>query len=204
MTLGQVVYHQGERIETVYLPTTAIFAIFRLTPAGESLGVALVANEGLMGFSACMGEPHASNQVVVQSAGFAYQLSVDVLRRELASTVALQSLIMRYAQMLMTQMAQIAVCAHRHSPREQLCRWMLQTLDHLDSTEIHASKKVFPRILGTHGAQAVEELKKMDQDGVVRYRPGVIKVIDHSYINDSACQCYASLKNEYKRLLMPA
>ncbi|WP_224101016.1 Crp/Fnr family transcriptional regulator [Paraburkholderia caribensis] len=200
MTLGQVVYQQGERIDTVYLPATALFAIFHSTPAGESVGVALVGNEGLVGISACIGEPHAFNRAVVQGAGHAYELSLDVIRQEFASSDALQKLLMRYTQLLIGQMAQIAVCGHHHTPREQLCRWMLQTLDHLESKEIHVSKKVFPSILGTHGSQAIVEIQKFESAGIVRYRPGVIKVLDHAAIAESACGCHGTLKREYRRL----
>ncbi len=200
MPLGQVVFRQGEPLTNVYLPTTAIVAIFHATANRAPLGVAVVGNEGLLGLSACIGEPHAGRRAVVQGAGEAFRLSVEVARREFALAGAFQRVMLRYTQALMAQMAQIALCVHHHTPRQQMCRWLLQTLARQDSDEIRFSQRVFPDMLGAHAADALDELKSLEASGALRCRPGSIRVLDRAAIEAAACECHAVLEREYDRI----
>ncbi len=200
LLLGQVVHKQGEILSHVYLPTTAACVIFHSTKAGAPLGLAMVGNDGLVGLPGCIGEPRAANRVIVQGAGHAYRLDVDVAKREFLRAGMFQQLLLRYTQALLAQMSQIAVCTHHHSPREQLCRWLLQTLDRMDSDELQVSRKVFPDVLGTDGALAVDALRKLEADGALRYRPGQIRILDRSAIEHHACECHRVLKQDYARL----
>ncbi len=200
MPLGQVVFRQGEPLTSVYLPTTAIFAIFHATADRAPLGVAVVGNEGMLGLSACIGEPHAARRAVVQGAGEAFRLSVEVARREFALAGAFQRALLRYTQALMAQMTQIALCVNHHTPRQQMCRWLLQTLSRQDSDDIRFSQKVFPDVLGAHAASALDELTSLEASGAVRCRPGSIRVLDRTAIEAAACECHSTLESEYGRI----
>lgn len=200
LALGQVLHRQGEILDQVYLPTTAACVIFHSTKTGAPLGLAMVGNDGLVGLPACIGEPRASNRVVVQGAGHAYRLDVEVAKREFSRAGGFQQLLLRYTQALLAQMSQIAVCGHHHSPLEQLCRWLLQTLDRLDGDTIQVSRKVFPGVLAADGVLANGELRKLEADGVIRYRPGLITILDRDVIEHRACECHRILKRNDARV----
>ncbi|AWV05536.1 Crp/Fnr family transcriptional regulator (plasmid) [Burkholderia sp. JP2-270] len=200
LMLGQVVHKQGEILSHVYLPTTAACVIFHSTKAGAPLGLAMVGNDGLIGLPACIGESRAANRVIVQGAGHAYRLDVEVAKREFLRAGTFQQLLLRYTQALLAQMSQIAVCNRHHSPREQLCRWLLQTLDRLDSNDLQVSRKVFPGVLGADGALAVDALRNLEADGALNYRPGQIRILDRSAIEHHACECHRVMKQDYARL----
>ncbi|AOI62029.1 MULTISPECIES: Crp/Fnr family transcriptional regulator [Burkholderia cepacia complex] len=200
LALGQVLHRQGEILNQVYLPTTAACVIFHSTKTGTPVGLAMVGNDGLVGLPACIGEPRASNRVIVQEAGYAYRLDAEVARREFSRAGNFQRLLLRYTQALLAQMSQIAVCGHHHSPLEQLCRWLLQTLDRLDSDTVQVSRKVFPGVLGVNGALASGELRRLEADGAIRYRPGLITILDRAAIEHRACECHRVLKRNDARM----
>ncbi|WP_447361803.1 Crp/Fnr family transcriptional regulator [Burkholderia vietnamiensis] len=190
---GQVLHKQGDSLSHLYLPTTAACVVFHSTKASAPLGLAMIGNDGLVGLSACIGEPRAANRVVVQGAGHAYRLDADVAKQEFSLGGTFQRLLLRYTQALLAQMSQLTVCGHHHSPLEQLCRWLLQTLDRLDGNAIQFSRKVFPGVLAFDGALARDTLSKLETDGAIRYRPGLITIVDRDAIEHHACECHRIL-----------
>lgn len=200
LPLGHVVYESGDRLSHIYLPTTAVVSMLHVMENGASAEIAVVGNDGLLGVSLFMGGETMPNRAIVQSAGHAYRLSGDVVRREFARGGAVQLLFLRYTQALITQMAQTAVCNRHHSIAQQFCRWLLLTLDRLETNEIRMTQELIANMLGVRRAGVTEAANKLQSDAVIRYRHGVIEVLDRPALESHACECYAFVKRECDRL----
>lgn len=200
MELGQVVYESGDALRHVYLPTTAVISMLYVMENGASAEIAVVGKDGLLGVALFMGGETMPNRAIVQSAGHAYQLSVQVVRKEFARGGALQRLFLRYTQALITQMAQTAVCNRHHSIAQQFCRWLLLSLDRMDSNQLHMTQDLIANMLGVRRASVTDVAKKLQDLGVIRYSHGVIKVIDRAALEASVCECYGVVEQECRRL----
>ncbi|HEY1998823.1 Crp/Fnr family transcriptional regulator [Paraburkholderia sp.] len=200
MPLGHVVYETGDRLSHIYLPTTAVVSMLHVMENGASAEIAVVGNDGLLGVALFMGGEAMPSRAIVQSAGEAYKLSGDVMRREFARGGAVQHLFLRYTQALITQMAQTAVCNRHHSIAQQLCRWLLLTLDRLESNEIRMTQELIANMLGVRRAGVAEAASKLQHDAVIRYRHGVIEVLDRAALESYSCECYGVVKRECDRL----
>ena len=200
LPLGHVVYESGDRLSHIYLPTTAVVSMLHVMENGASAEIAVVGKDGLLGVTMFMGGETIPSRAIVQSAGEAYRLSGDVVRQEFARGGAVQHLFLRYTQTLITQIAQTAVCNRHHSIAQQFCRWLLLTLDRVESNEIRMTQELIANMLGVRRAGVAEAAAKLQGDGVVRYRHGVIEVLDRPALEAHACECYGVVKRECDRL----
>jgi CRP-like cAMP-binding protein len=201
MPLGQVLYEPGNTLSHVYFPTTAIVSLLYVMKNGESAEIAVVGNEGLVGVSLFMGGGSTSSRAVVQSAGGAYELSAEVMKQEFDRAGPVQHLLLRYTQALMTQMVQTAACNKHHSLDQQLCRWLLLSLDRLQGTEMLMTQKLIAHMLGVTQDVATEGALKLQAAGLIDYKDGRIRVRDRIALEKRSCECYAVVKEEYGRLL---
>lgn len=201
MPLGQVVYESGDHLSHVYLPTTAIISMLYVMENGASAEIAVVGRDGLLGVALFMGGETMPNRAIVQSAGEAFRLSGQVVKEEFARGGAIQRLFLRYTQALITQMAQTAVCNRHHSIAQQFCRWLLLSLDRLDSNDVRMPQELIANMLGVRRAGVTETAKKLQEDGVIRYNRGLIEVLDRHALEAQVCECYKVVKRESDRLL---
>src|ERR1041384_4926682 len=201
LPLGRAVYESGERLDYVYFPTDCVVSLLSVTRDGSSAELALAGNEGLVGIASFMGGETTSSRAVVQNAGHAYRVPSVVIRREVDRGGALQWLLLRYTQALITQMAQTAVCNRHHSLEQQLCRWLLLTLDRLPSNELVMTQELVASMLGVRRDGITESAGNLQRAGFIRYRRGHIAVTDRSGLEATACECYAVVKKELARLL---
>lgn len=201
MPLGQVLYDPGARPSHVYFPTTAIVSLLYVMENGASAEIAVVGNEGLVGISLFMGGHSTSSQAVVQAAGEGFRLDAGILMEEFNRGGPVLHLLLRYTQALITQMAQTAVCNRHHALDQQLCRWLLLTLDRLHSSELVMTQELLSNILGVRRAGISEAAGALQKDGLIRYERGHITVLDRPALERRACECYAVVKKEYDRLL---
>jgi CRP-like cAMP-binding protein len=201
LPLGWAVYEAGQGQAHVYFPTTAIVSLLSFMENGASGEIALTGNDGLVGVTLVMGGESMPNRAVVQSAGFAYRLSGAVLKTEFESGGLLQRLLLRYIQALMTQMAQTAVCNRHHSVEQQLCRWLLLSLDRLPSLHLAMTQQLIADMLGVRREGVTEAAGKLQEEGAIRYRRGRITVLDRTKIEVRVCECYAVVRRESDRLL---
>lgn len=200
LPLGHTLYETGERLSHIYLPTTAVVSMLHVMENGASAEIAVVGKDGLLGVALFMGGETMPSRAIVQSAGGAYRLSGEVVRKEFALGGAVQRLFLRYTQALITQMAQTAVCNRHHSVAQQFCRWLLLTLDRLESNEIRMTQELIANMLGVRRAGVAEVASKLQHDAVIRYRHGVIEVLDRPALESHACECYGVVKQECDRL----
>jgi len=201
MPLGMVVYESGGHMSHVYFPTTSIVSLLYVMASGASAEIAVTGNEGLVGISLFMGGESTPSRAVVQSGGNGYRLKADSLKREFETGGHLQHLALRYTQALATQMAQTAVCNRHHSVDQQLCRWLLLSLDRLESNELVMTQELIANMLGVRREGVTEAAGRLQRDGVIRYSRGHISVLNRPRLEARVCECYAVVKTEYDRLL---
>ena len=201
MSLGQVIYEPGYRLSQVYFPATSIFSLLYVLENGASAEIAIVGNEGIVGIALFMGGETTPNRAVVQSAGRAYRLDAGVLKEEFHRAGAVQHLLLRYTQALITQMAQTAVCNRHHSIDQQLCRWLLLSIDRLPSNELTMTQELIANMLGVRRAGVTEAAVKLQDAGLIRYSHGRIEVLDRAGLEKRACECYRVVRRECERLL---
>jgi len=201
MPLGWAVYESGGHINYVYFPTTSLVSLLYVMKDGASAEIAITGNCGLVGISLFMGGESTPSRAVVQSAGNGYRLRASILKREFALGGTLQHLALRYTQALITQMAQTAVCNRHHAVDQQLCRWLLLSLDRLDSNELVMTQELIANMLGVRREGVTEAAGRLQADGVIQYSRGHIKVMDRAKLEKSVCECYAVVKKEFDRLL---
>ena len=202
LALGQMLYDPGTQMRYAVFPTNAIVSLHYVTESGASAETAGVGNEGMVGVSLFMGGNTTSSSAVVQTAGHAYQLDRHVLKQEFDRAGALQRLLLRYTQSLMTQMAQTAVCNRHHSVEQQLCRWLLLTMDRLpEAREMVMTQELVASMLGVRRESVTDAAGHLQSLGYIRYRRGHIGVLDRAGLEVSACECYGVVKKEIDRLL---
>ena len=201
LILGQVMYEPGDTLTHVYFPTTAIVSLLYVMENGAPGEIAVVGNEGIVGVSIFMGGDSTPSRAVVQSAGLGYRLESDALRAEFSSSLPVLHLLLRYTQALITQMAQTAVCNRHHSLDQQLCRWLLLSLDRLRGDELIMTQELIANMLGVRREGVTEGATKLQQAGLIRYARGRITVLDRGGLEQRSCECYAVVKKEYDRLL---
>jgi CRP-like cAMP-binding protein len=201
LPLGQVLYESGDTLSHVYFPTTAIVSLLYVMENGASAEIAVVGKEGIVGISLFMGGESTSSRAVVQSAGQGFRLKAQMLKTEFNQAGAVLHLLLRYTQALITQMAQTAVCNRHHSLDQQLCRWLLLSLDRLQDNELVMTQELIANMLGVRREGVTEAALKLQQDGVIRYARGRITVLDRPALEKRTCECYAVVKKEYDRLL---
>src|SRR5512135_2577304 len=201
MPLGLSVYESGGAQGYVYFPTTCIVSLLYVMEDGSSAEIAVVGYEGVVGIALFMGGETTPSRAVVQSAGYAYRLKASRLKDEFERGGPLQYLLLRYTQALITQMAQTAVCNRHHSVEQQLCRWLLLSLDRLPSNELVMTQELIANMLGVRREGVTEAAGNLQRDGLIQYRRGRIKVLDRTRLAQRTCECYAVVRTEYARLL---
>ncbi|MGE3532524.1 MAG: Crp/Fnr family transcriptional regulator, partial [Steroidobacteraceae bacterium] len=201
MKLGDVLYESGSHLRHVYFPTTAIVSLLYLLADGASAEIAVVGNEGVIGVSLFMGGETTTTRAVVQSAGHAYRLPSQALKDEFTRAGPVQLLLLRYTQSLITQMTQTAVCNRHHSVDQQLCRWLLLSLDRLASNELVMTQELIANMLGVRREGVTEAAGKLQHAGLIHYSRGHITVLDRAGLEARSCECYAVVKTESDRLL---
>lgn len=200
LPLGKVLYESGGQQSHVYFPTTAIVSLLYVMDDGCSAEIAVVGFEGVVGISLFMGGESTTSRAVVQSAGGAYRLRGAVMKMEFDHLPVLH-LLLRYTQALITQMAQTAACNRHHSLDQQLCRWLLLSLDRLPGNDLVMTQELMANMLGVRRESVTESAGKLQQLGLIRYARGRIKVLDRPGVEERSCECYAAVKAEYDRLL---
>ena len=200
LPLGQVLYEPGTVLSHVYFPTTAIISLLYVMEDGASAEIAVVGNEGLVGISLFMGGESTPSRAVVQSAGLGLRMKAATLKTELERTGPVLRLLLRYTQALITQMAQTAVCNRHHSLDQQLCRWLLLSLDRLQGHELIMTQELIANMLGVRREGVTEGALKLQKAGLIRYTRGRITVLDREGLEGRSCECYAVVKKEYDRL----
>jgi CRP-like cAMP-binding protein len=201
MPLGLSVYESGGAQGYVYFPTTAIVSLLYVLADGASAEIAVTGNEGLVGISLFMGGETTPSRAVVQSAGHGYRLKGALVKKQFEVGGALQHLLLRFTQALITQMTQTAVCNRHHSVDQQLCRWLLLTLDRLRGNELVMTQELIANMLGVRREGVTEAAGKLQEEGLIRYSRGHITVIDRPRLEARVCECYGVVKKEYDRLL---
>lgn len=201
MPLGKVLYESGDTPRYVYFPTDCIVSLLYVMEDGASAEIAVVGNEGLVGIALFMGGESTTNRAVVQSGGYAYQLEGHRLKAEFSRSDAVQHLLLRYTQALLTQMSQTAVCNRHHSVDQQLCRWLLMSLDRLHSNNLVMTQELIANMLGVRREGVTEAAGKLQAAGLIQYKRGRITVLDRPRLERAACECYAVVKKEFDRLL---
>ena len=201
LKLGASVYEAGGKQGYVYFPTDSIVSLLYVMEDGSSAEIAVVGNEGLVGISLFMGGETTPSRAVVQSAGHAYRLSSKVLKHEFEFGGALQHLLLRYTQALITQMAQTAVCNRHHSIEQQLCRWLLLSADRLPTNVLTMTQELIANMLGVRREGVTEAAGKLQESGLIHYSRGSITILDRPKLEGRVCECYAVVKKEFDRLL---
>ena len=201
MPLGEVLYEPGERLRHVYFPTDAILSLRYVCEDGTSAEIAGVGNEGMLGISLFMGGDTTPSSAVIQTAGQGYRLASRRLMEEFNRGGSMLRLLLRYSQALITQMTQTGACNRHHSVAQQLCRWLLLTLDRLPSNDLVMTQELIASMLGVRRESVTEAAGALKERGVISYRRGHITVLDRSGLEDHACECYGVVKTEYARLL---
>jgi CRP-like cAMP-binding protein len=202
MPLGEALYESGGRLQHVYFPTTSIVSLLYVMADGASAEIAVVGNEGILGISLFMGGETTPSRAVVQSAGHGYRLGAQLLKQEFNRAGAvLHLLLLRYTQALITQMAQTAVCNRHHSVEQQLCRWLLLSLDRLSTRELSMTQELIANMLGVRREGVTEAAGNLQRAGLIRYSRGHITVLDRPRLEQEVCECYGVVKKEFDRLL---
>jgi len=201
MPLGGVLYESGGSLAYVYFPLTAIVSLLYVMENGASAEIAVVGNEGIVGISIFMGGESTPSRAVVQSAGIGCRLDAQIIKAEFNRSGPVLHLLLRYTQALITQMAQTAVCNRHHSLDQQLCRWLLLSLDRLQGDELIMTQELIANMLGVRREGVTEGALKLQRAGLIQYARGHITVLDRSGLEKRTCECYAVVKREYDRLL---
>ncbi len=201
MPLGHVLYESGNHLQHVYFPVNCIVSLLYVMEDGHSAEIAVVGNEGIVGVALFMGGETTPNRGIVQSAGEAYRLPGKVLKDEFLRAGPFQHLLLRYTQALLTQMAQTAACNRHHSVDQQLCRWLLLSLDRLATDELVMTQELIANMLGVRREGVTEAAGKLQNLGLIHYSRGRIRVLDRPGLEARACECYRVVRNEFARLL---
>jgi len=201
LPLGKVLYESGDRMSHVIFPTTAIVSLLHVLEDGGSTEIAVVGNEGVVGVSLFMGGFSTPSRAVVQSAGIGLRLRADLLMTEFNRAGPVMRVLLRYTQALITQMAQTAVCNRHHSLDQQLCRWLLLSLDRLPGADLVMTQELIANMLGVRREGVTEAAGNLQRAGLIEYRRGRITVLDRPGLEKRSCECYGVVKREYDRLL---
>ncbi|MDC0601835.1 Crp/Fnr family transcriptional regulator [Aliiglaciecola sp.] len=200
LVLGRALYESGQNVTTVYFPADSIVSLLHVTENGASAEISVIGNEGLVGIAVFMGGESTPNRAIVQSAGLAYQLPAAALRYEFNNTLVVRTLLLRYTQALIAQMAQTAVCNRHHSIDQQLCRWLLLSLDRLSTNSLTMTQELIANMLGVRREGVTEAAGKLQKLGVITYKRGHITVTNRELLEELCCECYAVVKHETDRL----
>jgi CRP-like cAMP-binding protein len=201
LALGQVLYESGDTLRHVYFPTDSIVSLLYVMEDGSSAEISIVGNEGVLGVSLFMGGESTPSRAIVQSAGTAYRLPGQRLKDEFNRHTEMQNLLLRYTQSLLTQMAQTAVCNRHHSIDQQLCRWLLLSLDRLSGNQLVMTQELIADMLGVRRESVTDAAGKLQKRGIIEYQRGHITVLDRPQLEKICCECYAVVKTETDRLL---
>ena len=201
MPLGQVLCESGGQLQYAYFPTTAIVSLHYVTESGASVEIAGVGNEGVLGTALFMGGNTTPNRAAVLTGGYGYRLSARSMMEEFDRAGPVLRLMLRYTQALMAQISQNAVCNRHHSVEQQLCRWLLSTLDRLPSNELAMTQELIASMLGVRRESVTETARNLQHAGLISYRRGHIAVLDRSGLEPRTCECYNVIREEYRRLL---
>ncbi len=201
MPLGQVLYEPGGLLKYVYFPITSIVSLLYVMENGASAEIAVVGNEGILGVSIFMGGDTTPSRAVVQSDGYGYRLKAQLIKDEFNRAGPVLRLLLRYTQALITQMSQTAVCNRHHSVEQQLCRWLLLSLDRLESNELVMTQELISNMLGVRREGVTEAAGKLQKSGLIHYSRGRIEVLDRPGLEKRVCECYQVVKIEFDRLL---
>ncbi len=201
MKLGDALYESGGRLQHVYFPTTSIVSLLYVMEDGASAEIAVVGNEGILGVSLFMGGETTPSRAVVQSAGWGYRLKSQILKQEFNLGGPMMRLLLRYTQALITQMSQTAVCNRHHSVEQQLCRWLLLSLDRLSGSELSMTQELIANMLGVRREGVTEAAGKLQRAGLIDYSRGHINVLNRPGLEARVCECYQVVKTEFDRLL---
>ena len=201
MPLGQILYESGATLTHVYFPTTSIVSLLYVMENGASAEIAVVGNEGLVGISLFMGGESTPSRAVVQSAGRGFRLKAQLMKEEFERAGPVLHLLLRYTQALITQMSLTAVCNRHHTIDQQLCRWLLLSLDRLRANELAMTQELIANMLGVRREGVTEAAQKLQESGLISYTRGRITVLDRPGLEKRTCECYAVVKREYDRLL---
>ena len=201
MPLGKALYESGKTLAHLYFPTTSIVSLLYVMENGSSAEIAIVGHEGLVGISLFMGGDSTPSRAVVQSAGRGFRLKADGMMNEFNRSGPVMHLLLRYTQALITQMAQTAVCNRHHTLDQQLCRWLLLSLDRLPTNELVMTQELIANMLGVRREGVTESAGRLQKDGLISYQRGRITVLDRPQLEQRTCECYAVVKREYDRLL---
>lgn len=201
MRLGEALYESGGKLSHVYFPTTAIISMLYVLENGSSAEIAIVGNEGLLGIALFMGGDTTPSRAIIQSAGYGYRLKAQLLKTEFDRAGPMLHLLLRYTQALITQMTQTAVCNRHHSVEQQLCRWLLLSLDRLPSDSIRMTQELIANMLGVRREGVTEAAGGLQRAGIVSYSRGHIKVLNRPGLERAACECYGVVKMEFDRLM---
>jgi CRP-like cAMP-binding protein len=201
LPLGKVLYESGGTLRNVFFPTTAIVSLLYVMENGASAEIAVVGNEGLVGISLFMGGETTPSRALVQSAGLGFRLKGSIVKEEFARSGPTMHVLLRYTQALITQMTQTAACNRHHSLDQQLCRWLLLSLDRLEKPELAMTQELIANMLGVRREGVTEAALKLQRLGLIRYARGHIWVLDRPGLEQRSCECYAVVRKEYERLL---
>jgi CRP-like cAMP-binding protein len=201
LPLGKVLYESGDTLRHVYFPTDSIVSLLYVMESGASAEISVVGNEGIVGIALFMGGESTPSRAVVQSAGSAYRMPGQDLKNEFNRHGELQHLLLRYTQALITQMSQTAVCNRHHTIDQQLCRWLLLSLDRLPADSLTMTQELIANMLGVRREGVTDAAGKLQQQGVIEYSRGHITVLDRPRLEELSCECYAVVKEETDRLL---
>jgi CRP-like cAMP-binding protein len=201
MPLGMVLYESGRAMSHVYFPCSSIVSLLFVTESGDSAEIAVVGHEGIVGISLFMGGESTPSRAVVQSAGQGFRLKAQTMKDEFDNATAVRHLLLRYTQALITQMTQTAVCNRHHSLDQQLCRWLLLSLDRLQGSELVMTQELIANMLGVRREGVTEAALKLQHAGLIHYARGHISVLDRAGLEARTCECYGVVKDEYDRLL---
>lgn len=201
LKLGEVLYESGDQMRHAYFPTTAIISLLYVLENGSSAEIAVVGNEGILGIALFMGGHTTPSRAVVQSKGNAYRLKANLLLDEFNRGGASHNLLLRYTQALITQMTQTAVCYRHHSVEQQLCRWLLLSLDRLNGNALDMTQELIANMLGVRREGVTEAAGRLQRDGLIQYSRGHIEILDRARLEGRVCECYQVVKTEFDRLL---
>ncbi len=201
MRFGESLCESGGQLKHVYFPTTAIISLLYVLENGSSAEIAVVGNEGILGISLFMGGETTPSRAVVQSAGFGYRLNGQLLKDEFNRAGPVLHILLRYTQALITLMTQTAVCNRHHTVEQQLCRWLLLTLDRLPSNAVSMTQELIANMLGVRREGVTEAAGRLQREGLIRYSRGRIEVLERPGLEQAVCECYSVVKLEFDRLL---
>lgn len=201
LKLGEVLYESGDQMRHAYFPTASIISLLYVLENGSSAEIAVVGNEGILGIALFMGGHTTPSRAVVQSKGMAFRLKADILLEEFNRGGATQNLLLRYTQALITQMTQTAVCNRHHTVEQQLCRWLLLSLDRLSGNSLDMTQELIANMLGVRREGVTEAAGRLQREGLIKYCRGHIEVLDRDLLESRVCECYQVVKTEFERLL---